>query len=70
LGLFDEEAETGREIVTTNAGGRWLDWCRIGENREVHLELAGAWITILCGITAPIALEWGAETSPERVLRR
>lgn len=41
LGLMDEVAETGREIVITKRDGWSLGWCLIGGGRERRLVCIG-----------------------------
>ena len=68
LGLIDEVAETGREIVITKRG---RPVARLVPYRRKPRSLFGmdrGRMKILGDITAPIDVEWDAESNPDRVL--
>ena len=68
LGLMDEVAETGREIVITKRG---KPVARLRPIRPVRESLFGRdrdIIKIHGDIGAPIDVEWDAEVNPDRVL--
>ena len=68
LGLIDEVAETGREIVITKRG---RPVARLVPYRRKPRSLFGMGrgrMKILGDITAPIDVEWEAETEPKRVV--
>jgi prevent-host-death family protein len=68
LGLIDEVAESGREIVITKRG---KPVARLVPYRRRPKSLFGmerGRIEILGDITSPIDVEWNAEMNPDRVL--
>ena len=68
LGLIDEVAETGREIVITKRG---RPVARLAPYRKKPRRLFGmdrGRMKILGDITDPIDVEWDAESNPDRVL--
>ena len=68
LGLIDEVAETGREIVITKRG---KPVARLVPYRRRPRSLFGmdrGRMKILGDIIAPIDVEWDAESNPDRVL--
>ena len=68
LGLMDEVAATGREIVITKRG---RSVAQLRPIRPVRKSLFGRdrdIIKIHGDITAPIDVEWDAEANPDRVL--
>ena len=68
FGLIDEVAATGREIVITKRG---RPVARLAPYRRKPRSLFGmdrGRMKILGDITAPIDVDWDAESNPDRVL--
>ena len=68
LGLIDEVAETGREIVITKRGRPVARLVPVRRARGAPFGLYRDEVRIHGDIGAPIEVEWEAETNPERVL--
>ncbi len=68
LGLIDEVAETGREIVITKRGKPVARLVPFREKPKTLFGLDRGRMKILGDITAPIDVEWEAEVNPDRVL--
>ena len=68
LGLIDEVAETGREIVITKRGKPVARLVQYRRRRGAPFGLHRDQIRIHGDIGAPIDVEWGAEVNPDRVL--
>ena len=68
LGLMDEVAETGREIVITKRGRPVARLVPYRRKPRSLFGMARGRLEILGDITAPIDVEWDAEANPDRVL--
>ena len=68
LGLIDEVAETGREIVITKRGRPVARLVPVRRRRGAPFGLYREEIRIHGDIGAPIDVEWEAEANPDRVL--
>ncbi len=68
LGLIDEVAETGREIVITKRGKPVARLVPFRRRRGAPFGLYREQIRIHGDIGAPIDVEWDAEVNPDRVL--
>ena len=68
LGLIDEVAETGREIVITKRGKPVARLVPFRRNPKSLFGMDRDRIEILGDITSPIDVEWEAEVNPDRVL--
>ena len=68
LGLLDEVAETGREIVITKRGRPVARLVPFRRARGAPFGLYRDQIRIHGDIGGPIDVEWEAETDPDRVL--
>ena len=68
MGLIDEVAETGREIVITKRGRAVARLVPVRRRLGAPFGLYRDQIRIHGDIGAPIDVEWDAETNPDRVL--
>ena len=69
LGLIDEVAETGREIVITKRGKPVARLVPYRRRRGAPFGLHRDQIRIHGDIEAPIDVEWEAVVNPDRVLK-
>ena len=68
LGLIDEVAETGREIVITKRGRPVVRLVPFRRKPRSLFGMDRGRMKILGDIIAPIDVEWDAESNPDRVL--